>query len=353
MKALASDNNSGIHPEILKAIAQINEDQGHEHSYGLDDTSKRLEKIIHNIFGPEYDWFHVFNGTAANVLSLKALIKSHESVFCNESSHLNVDECGAPEFNLGCKIITLPDNKGKIQLEDLKNKLIRYGDQHYSQPKALSITQPTELGTCYSMEELKLIKDFCKENKLLLHIDGARLSNASYTLKTSLKKIISGADAVSFGGTKNGLMVGEIVLLKKNHSKNFKFTRKQLMQLPSKTRFLSEQFITYFSNDLYLKIAKHSCDLANLLHDSIKNQINLTPRVPTESNAVFVRFPKSVINPLKKKFFFYVWDSKTFEETFEKTFEETFEVRLMTSFDSTKDEILEFIKTLKELMPHE
>ena len=338
MKGLASDNHSGIHPDILKAVVEVN--KNHEHSYGLDKTSKRLNKIIKEMFGENYDWFHVFNGTAANVLSLKTLVQSFESIFCSELSHLNVDECGAPEFHLRSKIIALPDHKGKIKLEDLKDKLIRYGDQHFSQPRALSITQPTELGTCYSLEELKEIKDFCEKHRLFLHIDGARLSNASYTLKISLKEIISEADAISFGGTKNGLMGGEIILIKKEHSKNFKFIRKQLMQLPSKTRFLSEQFIAYLSNDLYLKIAEHSCTLAKKLHESIK-EVGLTPTAPTESNAVFVCLPKKIIKPLKEKFFFYVWNSKTFE------------VRLMTSFDSTEKEITEFTKNLKELLSYE
>ena len=339
MKGLASDNHSGVHPEILKSMFENNID--HEHSYGLDKTSEELGTVIKEKFGEEFDWFHVFNGTAANVLSLKTLIKSHESVFCSEGSHLNVDECGAPELHLGSKIITLPDHGGKINLADLKKKLIRFGDQHYSQPKALSITQPTELGTCYSLEELNEIKSFCKKNNLFLHIDGARLSNAAYTLETSLKEIVNGADAVSFGGTKNGLLGGEIVLIKKDFSKDFKFIRKQTMQLPSKTRFLSKQFISYFKNDLYLKIAEHSCSLAKLLNETIQSETNLTPSLPTESNAVFVCLPKEIIKPLKKQFFFYVWDSNTFE------------VRLMTSFDSTKNEIINFTNSLKELLNHE
>jgi threonine aldolase len=338
MKGLASDNHSGVHPLILKALSSVNHD--HQHSYGLDEASEQLDSLIKDTFGSEYDGFHVFNGTAANVLSLKALVKSHESVFCSELSHLNVDECGAPEFHLGSKIIALPDHQGKINLKDLEEKLIRFGDQHFSQPKALSITQPTELGTCYSLKELSEIKSFCKSHNLFLHIDGARLSNASYHLKTPLKEIVSGADAISFGGTKNGLMGGELVLLKKEFSKDFKFIRKQLMQLPSKTRFLSEQFITYLSDDLYLKIAKHSCDLASLLHEKIL-KIGLKPTAPSDSNAVFVCLPKHIIKPLKKRFFFYVWNPKTFE------------VRLMTSFDSTKEEIEEFCNHLQELMKNE
>jgi len=339
MKGLASDNHSGVHPEILKAISSTNTE--HEHSYGLDESSKKLGTLVKKHFGEEFEYFHVFNGTAANVLSLKALLKSFESVFCAEGSHLNVDECGAPEFHLGSKIITLPDNFGKISIEDLEKKLIRFGDQHYSQPKALSITQPTEYGTCYSLDELNKIKSFCKEHNLFLHVDGARFANAVYSLKTDFKTLSEGVDALSFGGTKNGLLGGELVIINKKHSQNFKFIRKQLMQLPSKTRFLSEQFMAYLQNDLYLKIAKHSCDLASLLNESISLETSLIPSVKTESNAVFIKLPRSVIKPLKKDFFFYVWDSSSFE------------VRLMTSFDTTKDEILNFTNKLKGLLQSE
>ncbi len=336
MKGLASDNHSGVHPKILESLASIN--KNHEHSYGLDSLSKELTKVIKTTFGEEYDYFHVFNGTAANVLGLKALVKSYESVFCSSCSHLNVDECGAPEMQLGSKIITLKHDQGIIDLTDLKDKLIRFGDQHYSQPKVLSITQPTEYGTCYSLNDLKKIKDFCKANNLFLHIDGARLTNSAVTLKTSLKQIVSDADAVSFGGTKNGLMGGELVLLKKEHSKNFKFIRKQLMQLPSKTRFLSKQFLTYFNEDLHLKISEHACTLADLLYKKIKKETSLKLTARRESNAVFVILPKEIIKELKKSFFFYVWDSHTSE------------VRLMTSFDTSENEILEFVKLLKELL---
>jgi len=239
---------------------------------------------------------------------------------------------------LGSKIITLKHDQGLIDLIDLKEKLIRYGDQHYSQPKALSITQPTEYGTCYSLKDLKNIKDFCKTHNLFLHIDGARLTNSAITLKTNLKHVVSEADAISFGGTKNGLMGAELVLLKKEHSKNFKFIRKQLMQLPSKTRFLSQQFLTYFKEDLHLKIAEHSCELAELLYQKIKDETTLRPTAKRESNAVFVVLPKEIIKELKKSFFFYVWDSHTNE------------VRLMTSFDTTEGEILKFVETLKMLL---
>lgn len=336
MKGLASDNHSGVHKKILKALVESN--QEHEASYGTDSQSKALGKTIAKVFGPDFHWFHCFNGTAANVLGLCALIKSYETVFCTEISHLNVDECAAPEKFLGAKIKTISHHNGKIDLDEVKKNLTRYGDQHFSQPGVLSITQPTELGTCYSLEEMKKIAEFCNQNKLKLHIDGARLSNAAYSLKTSLKKLCKHADAVSFGGTKNGLLGGEIVLLKSEYSEGFKFIRKQAMQLPSKTRFISSQFAAYFKDDLYLEIAQHSCDMATLLNEKLQSIKGITPNYPTESNAVFVNLPRWVIKPLKKKYFFYVWNDHTFE------------VRLMTSFDTSKTEINDFAKTLKELL---
>lgn len=336
MKGLASDNHSGVHKDILKALSDCNKD--HEASYGTDSYSEALGKKIKQIFGPDFHWFHCFNGTAANVLGLSALVKSYETVFCTDISHLNVDECAAPEKFLGAKLKTVPHENGKIKLSKIKKNLTRYGDQHFSQPKALSITQPTELGTCYSLDEIQSIATFCKENNLRLHIDGARLSNAAYFLETSLKTICLHADAVSFGGTKNGLLGGELILIKKQHASGFKFIRKQAMQLPSKTRFSSSQFLAYFNDDLHLKIAKHSCEMAKLLNEKINEIEGVKVNYPSQSNAVFVNLPKKVIKPLRKKYFFYVWDDQTFE------------VRLMTSFDTKKTEINDFTKTLKELL---
>lgn len=335
MRSLGSDNHSGVHPNIMEAIVKVNEN--HEAAYGTDSLSKELNSIVKNIFGENWNWFHCFNGTAANVMSLKALVKSHHSILCTDVSHLNVDECGAPEFHIGAKLIPIKHNAGKICLTSAKEKIIRLGDQHFSQVGALSITQPTELGTCYSKTELKEVSDFCKNHNLMLHIDGARMPNASYSLNMPLKEIISFADAVSFGGTKNSLFGSELVLIKKDLSQDFKFIRKQSMQLPSKTRFLAAQFIEFFKNDLYLDIAKSSCDMAKYLNDQLNTHTNLKANYPIQSNAVFVNIPKEISKELKKELFFYIWDDKTFE------------ARLMTSFDSTKEEIDNFIAKIKSL----
>ncbi len=335
MRSLGSDNHSGVHPQIMDAIVRVNSD--HEAAYGTDSLSKELSTTIKELFGTDWNWFHCFNGTAANVMCLKALVQSHNSILCSETSHLNIDECGAPEFHIGAKLITLKHNAGKICLKDAKEKLIRMGDQHFSQVKAVSITQPTELGTCYSKEELSEVKKFCKENNLYLHIDGARFPNAAHSLDMSFKDIIEEVDAVSFGGTKNGLFGSELVLIKKDLSKSFKFIRKQSMQLPSKTRFLAAQFIEFFKDNLYLKIAEHSCSMATYLKNQIEEHTDLKANYPVESNSVFMNFKKEHIKELRKIMFFYVWD------------EYSLEVRLMTSFNSTKEEIDTFVNKLKEL----
>lgn len=334
MRSLGSDNHSGVHPKILESILALNKD--HASSYGTDQESKNLEKIIKDTFGQEWFSLFCFNGTAANVLCVKSLNESFESVLCTNISHLHLDECGAPEKILGSKIIAIDHINGKIDFTKLREHTIRFGDQHFSQLKTISITQPTELGTCYSIKELKDLRSFCDEYNLKLHIDGARLSNSVYTLKKSFKEICKYADAVSFGGTKNGLLGCEIVLLK--NKKNMKFYRKQFLQLPSKTRFFAAQFKTYLENDLFLEIAKNSCELAKYLAVQIEEHVNIKANYPIESNAVFLNLDKTVARELKKNMFFYTWD------------EISGEVRLMTSFDSKKEEIDQFVLKLKEVV---
>lgn len=335
MRSLGSDNHSAVHPKIFEAMAKVN--SNHEASYGTDTLSRKLSEKLLELTGPDWQGFHCFNGTAANVMALKSLVKSHESILCTDVSHLNVDECGAPEFHIGAKLITIKSNDGKLKINDLSKHVIRLGDQHFSQVKAVSLTQPTELGTCYSINELKSIAKFCKEHSLYLHIDGARLPNALFTLKCELKDFLKHADAVSFGGTKNGLYGSELVLLKKEKSKDFKFIRKQSMQLPSKTRFLAAQFLEFFKENLYLKIAEHSCSMARYLADQLEEHTNLSANYPVQSNAVFVNLPKDMIKALKSKMFFYIWN------------EETFEARLMTSFDTSTEELDSFVELIKEL----
>jgi threonine aldolase len=341
MKGFGSDNHSGIHPELIKSIIECNTE--HAPSYGTDDYSNAAIKSFKNAFGSETEVFFVFNGTACNTLALRFLCDRHESILCSEVSHLNIDECGAPEF-FAAKLIPLPHTHGKISLETLKKSLIRKGDQHYSQSRVVSITQPTEFGTCYSKDEIGAIADWAHQNQLYLHIDGARLTNALIELKCNFKEMTTdlGVDIVSFGGTKNGLMMGEAILvlnaeLAKTSKQKLKYIRKQTAQLPSKTRFISAQFTRYLQKNLYLEIAQHSCAMAEKLYNGIKEIPHLKMTSPRQSNAVFVIIPKEWIKQIKEKYFFYVWN------------EQTYECRLMTSWDTTPEEVDGFIQQLHEL----
>ena len=339
MRSFGSDNHSGVHPELMTALAKANLD--HAPSYGTDQWSERAQEIFKKEFGPQAQVFFVFNGTAANVTALQALVRPFESILCSDLSHLNVDECGAPEFFTGAKLCPLPSNNGKISLADAKEALIRRGDQHFSQRKVLSLTQPTEMGTCYSLEELREFCNWAHQEGLWVHVDGARLSNAVHFLKTSFREMIAqtGVDVVSFGGTKNGFMMGEaVVFLNENLAQNFKYIRKQSAQLPSKTRFIAAQFETYLGTDLWKKISEHSHSMALLLRHLMSELPGIEITAPTESNAVFAKLPRSWIKPLREKYFFYVWNEKTFE------------CRLMTSWDTRPEEIYEFVALMKELL---
>lgn len=341
MKGFGSDNHSGVHPELLKAISLAN--TGHAPSYGTDEFSERAIAKFKENFGAQTEVFFVFNGTAANVLSLRFLVARHESVLCSDVSHLNVDECGAPEFFAG-KLITVKSSEGKMSLSDLQSNLKRRGDQHYAQSRVVSLTQPTELGTCYSLSEIRAICDWAHAEGMLVHMDGARLTNALVHLNCSFKEMTSdlGVDVVSFGGTKNGLMMGEAILvlsptLIADAKKQLKYIRKQAAQLPSKTRFIACQFERYLSANLHLEIAKHSCAMAQRLFEGISSLPQLKVTARRQSNAVFTTLPKPWIKQLKEKYFFYVWN------------EATFECRLMTGWDTEPSEVDGFIELLKKL----
>ncbi|MFN3454997.1 MAG: threonine aldolase family protein [Pseudobdellovibrio sp.] len=338
MRGFGSDNHAPVYPSIMEALLKVNKE--HEPSYGTDSITEACKNIFKQNFGPSSESFFVFNGTAANILSLRALIRPHESCLVTDISHLNTDECGAPEAFSG-KLIPVLSRNGKFIFEELEKKLIRLGDQHYSQPKAISITQPTEYGTVYSYEELEKIISWAKKHHLYVHIDGARFTNALYFLNTTFQEFCTklDIDIISFGGTKNGLMFGEtIIILNKCLQKDFKYIRKHLAQLPSKTRYLGAQFLAYLNENTHFKIAQNSCDMATYLKEQIETHCrDFTITQPVESNVVFCKIPKKYIKPLKQKYFFYVWD------------EHTFECRLMTSWDTQKEDIDGFIKAYKDL----
>ena len=335
-KGFASDNHSGVHPDILRAIISAN--VGHANAYGNDDYTKRAVKKFKEYFGSNIEVYFVYNGTAANILGLKTIIDSFNSIICAETAHLNVHECCGPENFIGCKLITVPTVDGKLTINQIKPHIFGFDDPHRAQPKVISITQSTELGTVYTPEEIRKLSNFAHRNRMLIHIDGARLCNAAAYLNVEMKDITGnvGVDILSFGGTKNGMMFGEaVIFFNKQLSKNFVFIRKQGMQLPSKMRFISSQFEAFLSNDLWLKNAKHSNRMAQLLYKEIKDvsQIKITQKV--ETNAVFAIIPKKYIPPLQKKYFFHVNN------------EQISEVRWMCSFDTTKEDIMNFSEIIK------
>jgi threonine aldolase len=308
-------------------------------AYGDDIYTETAIGRFREQFGAGVEVFFIFGGTGANVLSLSALMRPYEAVVCAETAHINVDECGAPEKFAGCKLIDLATPDGKLRVEQIEPLLTRAGDQHHVQPRVVSISQPTELGTVYAVEELKRIADFAHARGLLLHMDGARLANAAAHLSVSLRELTAGAgvDVLSFGGTKNGMMYGEaVVFFDPSLAEGFKFVRKQGAQLPSKMRFIAAQFTALFAEDLWLETATHANRMAQLVAAALREipQVRLTQ--PVESNAVFAVVPRESIERIRERFFFYVWN------------EQTSEVRLMCSFDTTEEDVRELMFVVRE-----
>ena len=338
-RGFASDNNAGVSPEVIKKISEVNE--GHVVGYGDDRYTAEAKQILKKHFGAEVSPFLVFTGTAANVLSISTIVSSFHSVICSETAHIQVDECGAPEKFTGGKLLPVSTPDGKLTTELIKPHLKGFGFEHHSQPCVISISQPTEMGTVYSLEEIKTLADFAHKYDMMLHIDGARLANAAVSLDVSLKAMTTdlGVDVISFGGTKNGLMAAEAVLfLRGGLDGNFKYLRKQGMQLSSKMRFIAAQFIAYFENDLWKHNAIHANTMAKKLYDLVKDipEVQITQKV--ESNGIFAILPKKAIPLLQKDYFFYVWN------------EETGEARWMTSYDTTEEDIPGFVARLKEII---
>lgn len=333
MKAFASDNYSGVHPEIMAALQKAN--AAHAGSYGNDPYTASAVTKFKEFFGDNIEVFFVYNGTAANVLGLTTISQSFNSIICAEGAHINVDESTAPEKFLGCKLVTIPSSDGKITAQQVREKIQRIGDQHHPQAKVISVSQATEYGTVYNPDEIKALSEL----GLHLHMDGSRIANAAVTLNRSFKEITRGVDVLSFGGTKNGLMFGEaIVFFKPELAKDFAYQRKQGMQLASKMRFISAQFEALLTNDLWKRNATHTNSLAKLLASELSKieGINVTQKI--EANGVFATMPPHIIEPLQKEYPFYVWVEKTNE------------VRLMCSWDSTEEEVKNFINKIKTLI---
>jgi len=337
-KSFASDNNSGIHPSVLDAIIRANE--GHCIGYGDDPYTNKAIKAFKKTFGENCDIYFVLNGTGANVLGLKAVTKPFQAIICTDVSHLNMDECGAPESLIGAKLLQVKNTNGKLSIEQLEDFLSFKGNEHHAQPRIVSITQATELGTVYTPDEIFKISEFVHKNNMLLHMDGARVSNAAAYLGTTLKEITGdvGVDILSFGGTKNGLMMAEaVVFFDRLLSKEFKYIRKQGLHLVSKMRYVSAQFEPYLNENLWLMNAQKANKMATMLKEKLSTLSFCKIVYPVQSNAVFLTLPHSVAEKLRKEYFFYYWDEK-------KPI-----IRLMTSFDTEEKDIEEFVETLKNL----
>ncbi len=331
VRSFASDNNAGIHPEILKAIAMVN--QGHVVGYGADPYTAIMVNTFREHFGDEAEVFVVFNGTGANCLSLEALTRSYHAVICAASAHIYTDECGAPEKFTGCKLIPIPTSDGKLTVELIRHAYHGIGDEHHVQPKVISITQATEMGTVYRAEEIQAIARFAHEHDLYLHMDGARIANAAATLNQTLREATRdlGVDVLSFGGTKNGIMGGEaVVFFHPEQAQDFLFRRKQSMQLASKMRFISAQLGALLTNDLWLTNAQHSNRMAKLLESEVRQIPGVKLVYHVEANGVFTKIPHDAIAKIQERYFFYVWN------------EEESVVRWMCSFDTTEEDVKNF-----------
>lgn len=336
-RSFASDNNATVHPEVLEAIHRAN--AGHAVGYGNDPYTESAVKKFREHFGEDVEVFFVFNGTAANVLSLQALTRPFHAVLCPELSHIYTDECGAPERFTGCKLVPLKAPLGKLSVEAVADAYHGIGDEHHVQPKVISITQTTEMGTVYRPEEIRALAKFAHEREMFLHMDGARIANATAAQELTLRQATRdlGVDVLSFGGTKNGVMgVEAVVFFRPELAPDFLFIRKQGMQLASKMRFMSAQMEALFTNDLWRRNAEHANRMARLLEQELRKISQVKIVYPVEANGVFVQIPRASIAQIQERYFFYIWN------------EEESVVRWMCSFDTTEQDVREFAAFVAE-----
>ncbi|MBM7412599.1 threonine aldolase [Clavibacter michiganensis] len=340
-RGFASDNYSGIHPEVLEAIAAAN--GGHQVAYGGDAYTARLQEVVGEHFGRGAEAFPVFNGTGANVTGLLSMLPRWGAVVCATTAHINTDEGGAPERVAGIKLLQVPTEDGKLTPELIDREAWGWGDEHRAQPLAVSITQTTELGTVYTPAEVRAIADHAHERGMRLHMDGARLSNAAATLDAPFRAFTSdaGVDVVSFGGTKNGLLYGEaIVVLDPEASEGLTYLRKLNMQLASKMRFVSAQLLALLGSEvdgvpLYLRSARHANGMAARLRSALDGVDGVEFTQETQANGLFAILPEGVADRLRSEFRFYDWDPARRE------------VRWMCSFDTTEDDIDRFAAAIR------
>ena len=340
-RGFASDNYAGVHPEVLAALTSANE--GHQVAYGEDQYTAKLTEIIRENFGSQAEVFPVFNGTGANVLSLTAMMPRWGAVICSSLAHIHTDEGGAPERVSGLKLFTVPHHQGKITPDDIAIEAHGFGDEHRAQPAVVSITQSSELGTVYTPAEITAIADYAHNNGMLLHMDGARVWNAAASLGLPFAAFTTevGVDVLSLGGTKNGLMGAEaIVVINPEAVDGLMYLRKMSMQLSSKMRFISTQLLALFDNDLGLSSATHANTMARRLRDALEQRIaagelsGLEFSAPTDANAIFAILDPKVSDRIRQSFRFYDWNRAAGE------------VRWMCSYDTTEADIEAFVDTI-------
>ena len=336
-RGFASDNNAGVHPEILEAIVRAN--SGHVRAYGDDDYTRAAMAKFEEHFGAGIDVFFTFNGTGANVLGLQALNRPYHAVLCSDYAHIYTDECGAPEKHTGCKLIPLPHQAGKITVEQVRHAYHGIGDQHHVQARVVSITQSTEMGTVYQPGEIRALAEFAHQHDMFLHMDGARIANAAVSLSQSLREATRdlGVDVLTFGGTKNGMMGGEaVVFFRPGLGTDFLYLRKQGMQLNSKMRFVAVQFEALLTNELWRRSAEHANRIARLLEQELRKSSQIRIVWPVEANGVFAQIPRSAIEKIMERYFYYPW------------IEDECIVRWMCSFDTTEEDVREFASFVAE-----
>lgn len=327
-RGFGSDNHAGVLPEVLAAIAAANE--GHAPSYGHDALTERVRERFRGELGPDAHAFLVFNGSGANVLSMRALLRPWEGVVCAETAHLNVDEGGAPEALAGIKLLTVPTADGKLTPDLVAARVVRIGDEHAVQPRVVTISQSTELGTLYALDEIRALADHAHENGLLLHVDGARITNAAAALGVSLGEATTdlGVDALSFGGTKAGLLAGEaVVLLSAEAAAAMPYLRKQTLQLASKMRFIAAQFEALLAEERWRAAAGHANAMAARLADAVRGIDGVQVTQEPQANAVFAILPPGVADRVRERWAFYDWDERRRE------------VRWMCSWDTTEADV--------------
>lgn len=334
----ASDNCAGVHPDVLRAMAEAN--RGHVPSYGRDALTLRAEQLFRDHFGPEARAYLVGNGTAANVLGLQAVTRPHQAVLCAAGAHIDVDECGAPERFTGCKLLPVDTPDGKLRPQDLDPLLSGVGDEHRVQPRVVSITQATELGTVYRAAEIRALADWSHRHGLLLHLDGARICNAAAALDLPLRACTSdaGVDLLSFGGTKNGLMGAEAVVFLTEAPADFPWIRKQGMQLASKMRYPASQLIALLEGDLWLRNAAHANRMAGRLGERLAALPGITLSQPVEANGVFARVATRHIPALLERGLYHPWNPAISEG------------RWMTAWDTTEEDVARFVEAVGEVV---